>query len=333
MDIDLLSKMVKELILDKDEVYLPGIGSFVAEMVPSSFSDKGYTINPPYRRLYFRQRQDETDTALVDLYARSNNIDIDAAYRILTEFLNEMKEILQQKKTIIFPGLGRLRATRENNFFFVADEDLDIYPAGLGLEPVSLKTHQETEEEVAAALDDLKFIMEEDVESITGEVTGSESEEKAGGGKEHEESPEEDDRKEAEASKETLDEAPDEENPEIENGASLQESPDEGIVEAEAQDGNSSLEPKESIEHIGNKDTSEALDTQEESLNLKPEAEEPAYERKKKRGLMRTFIIILISVAIIALAIIIALAVIGHINPEFIDKFLYGKEELEILYQ
>ena len=71
MNIDLLSKMVKELILDKDEVFLPGIGSFVAEFVPSAFSDKGYTINPPYRRLYFRQKQDDTDSTLVDFYADS----------------------------------------------------------------------------------------------------------------------------------------------------------------------------------------------------------------------------------------------------------------------
>ena len=41
MDIDLLSKMVKELILDNDRVVLPGLGSFVAEVVPSTFSDKG----------------------------------------------------------------------------------------------------------------------------------------------------------------------------------------------------------------------------------------------------------------------------------------------------
>ena len=33
MDIDLLSKMVKELILDNDRVVLPGLGSFVAEIV------------------------------------------------------------------------------------------------------------------------------------------------------------------------------------------------------------------------------------------------------------------------------------------------------------
>ena len=33
MDVDLLSKMIKELILDKDRVVLPGLGCFVAEMV------------------------------------------------------------------------------------------------------------------------------------------------------------------------------------------------------------------------------------------------------------------------------------------------------------
>ena len=47
--------------------------------------------------------------------------------------------------------------------FFVADEDLDIYPEGLGLEPISLKTHQETKEEVEAAIVGLKALVEEPV--------------------------------------------------------------------------------------------------------------------------------------------------------------------------
>ena len=161
MDIDLLAKMVKEAILDHDTVTLPGVGCFVAELVPSTFSDKGYTINPPYRRLYFSPKQG-ADTYLVDLYARDNEeVDADMAARILTEFLAEMKEVLKVKKTVVFPGLGRLRATRENHFFFVADEDLDIYPEGLGLAPLSLKTHVETPEEVATAVAGLAELIEE----------------------------------------------------------------------------------------------------------------------------------------------------------------------------
>ena len=159
MDIDLLAKMVHEIMMDHDSVTLPGLGSFAAELVPATFSDKGYTINPPYRRLYFIPRQG-SDTLLADLYSASNNISVQDATRILVEYLSEMKEVLIAKKTIVFPGLGRLRATRENHFFFIADEDLDIYPAGFGLEPISLKTHEETPQEVEQAVSSLAQMLE-----------------------------------------------------------------------------------------------------------------------------------------------------------------------------
>ena len=172
MDIDLLSKMVKELILDRDRVVLPGLGTFVAEMVPASFSDKGYTINPPYRRLYFRARTDG-DESLAEMYAESNNVSKEVASKILSDFISGLKGVLQEKKTVIFPGLGRLRATRENNFFFVPDEDLDIYPEGFGLAPISLKTHQETKAELSAAVEELESIMNgEDPEPEDAPVPG-----------------------------------------------------------------------------------------------------------------------------------------------------------------
>lgn len=138
MDIDLLSRIVKELITDHDKVGLPGLGAFVAEVVPASFSDKGYTINPPYRRLSFHPDNTEADL-LVKFYSDSNHVPLEASRVYITEFLSELKQVLIQRKTVIFPGLGRLRATKENNFFFVPDEDLDIYPDGFGLQPVSMK--------------------------------------------------------------------------------------------------------------------------------------------------------------------------------------------------
>lgn len=171
MDIDLLSKIVKELILDNDEVALPGIGSFIAEIVPSVFSDKGYTINPPYRRLSFRQKGSGDENMVIDFYARCNNIDTPTASRIIREFLEEMRHVLETKKSIVFPGLGKLRATKENYFFFVADEDLDIYPEGFGLEPISLKTHEETPAEVSATMAALRSILNpEEAETATAEA-------------------------------------------------------------------------------------------------------------------------------------------------------------------
>ena len=180
MDIDLLSKIVKELILDNDEVALPGIGSFIAEIVPSVFSDKGYTINPPYRRLSFRQKGSGDENMVIDFYARCNNIDTPTASRIIREFLEEMRRVLETKKSIVFPGLGKLRATKENYFFFVADEDLDIYPEGFGLEPISLKTHEETPAEVSATMAALRSILnpeekEEEAATVKGEEKAAES--------------------------------------------------------------------------------------------------------------------------------------------------------------
>lgn len=146
MNIDLLSKMIAELILDHDEVSLPGIGTFIAEYTGASFSDKGFTINPPYRKLSFRSREKSSDL-LVDFYSSSNGIEKSEARKVITSFVAEMKDILLKKKVMVFPGLGRLRATKENILFFVPDEELDIYPEGFGLTPVSLKRHGEETED------------------------------------------------------------------------------------------------------------------------------------------------------------------------------------------
>lgn len=147
MDIDLLSRILKELVTDHDVVGLPGIGTFVTEVVPASFSDKGYTINPPYRRLSFVQGRLE-DQLLIEFYAESNEVSVEAAEAYITQFLREMKEVLKERKIILLPGLGRLRATKENNFFFVPEEDLDIFPDGFALKPVSLKNIQREMEPV-----------------------------------------------------------------------------------------------------------------------------------------------------------------------------------------
>ncbi|MBR5905475.1 MAG: hypothetical protein IKZ51_03325 [Bacteroidales bacterium] len=140
MDVEFLSGMIGELMLDHDSLSLPGLGTFVAEDMPASFSDRGYTINPPYRRLSFTGKLSD-DSLLQDLYAGSNPQAPEEAVAVLNQFLQDLKDELLRQKSVDLPGLGRLRATRENHFFFVADESLDISPEACGLSPVSLKTH------------------------------------------------------------------------------------------------------------------------------------------------------------------------------------------------
>lgn len=174
MDIDQLTKLISDIILTRDEVTLPGLGSFVAEEVAASFSDKGFTINPPYRKLSFRPYQGD-DNLLAESFADAENISIEDAEVQLKDFLGKLKEVLKQRKSIIFPGLGHLRATRENNFFFVCDEEIMIYPEGFGLHPVSLKSraHEPVELEKQAQSEAISQLQNQEAVS---EQTAAEAE-------------------------------------------------------------------------------------------------------------------------------------------------------------
>ena len=292
MDIDLLSKMVKELILDNDKVVLPGLGCFTAEIVPASFSDKGYTINPPYRRLSFCSKRNEGHL-LARLYARSNNVELQFAERIIKEFVAELKSVLFARKTVVFPGLGRLRATRENNVFFVAAENLDIYPSGFALEPVSLKNHQESREEVAAAMQNLASILEPSKQPA----------------------PEVDPTQVAEVDSIPAPEVDAVSAPEVD----IIPEPEVDIIP----------EPEVDIIPEPEEDTTvPAAEDAAAAVLQSPSDKRPSTLRKNFRKAVR---ISLYTLA--CLAVLLGLyVIIAHIAPDFIDQILYSAEELEVLH-
>ena len=293
MDIDLLSKMVKELILDNDRVVLPGLGCFVAEIVPSTFSDKGYTINPPYRRLYFRSKPDIGDE-LVRFYALSNNVSLEIAERIVSDFISELRSVLHLKKTVVFPGLGRLRATKENNVFFVADEDLDIYPDGFGLEPISLKTNQETPVEGTAAVEGLK--------SLLGDIPEPES---------------------APAPEQAVVPEPmREQAPEPIQSPEPIPTPDptpEPAPESDpTPDPTPELAPKS--EPMPEPDSAPTPEPVKDIVDVRPK------NRVWKKVMWAAVILVIIALVLFA-----AFFIISLVSPELLDSILYSKEELEII--
>lgn len=295
MDIDLLSKMVKELILDNERVVLPGLGSFVAEIVPATFSDKGYTINPPYRKLYFRSKPDE-GSDLIPFYAKSNAVSEEIAEKVIVDFVSELKTILFHRKTIIFPGLGRLRATKENNVFFVADEDLDIYPEGFGLEPISLKTHQASSSEVKAAVSDLKSILTEPtpVETPVTETSVIET---------------------------PVIETEDPEVSELE--VAEPEVEVEEIVVEPIEEQVSVEEPAPVEEELP---VAELVEDEAPVVEVEVEEVMPV-----KKSAWKIILLVLMWIAIALVVLTGAYVAVSHLCPEWIDQFLYTPEELELL--
>ncbi len=356
MDIDLLSKIVKEIVLDNDSVTLPGIGSFLAEIVPSSFSDKGYTINPPYRRLYFT-RKEGNDTLLVDFYASSNKVSRDDATRIVVTFLSEMKDVLKEKKTVHFPGLGRLRATKENNFFFIPDEDLDIYPAGFGLAPISLKTHEETEDEVSAAVAGIASVLEEpmwplasrEAESAQGveashapqgaqapqatqEVMGLQEAPQASMVQQAPQVPQQAQEPQATpqaAPQEKPQEAPRE--PRMEPQEEHEKEHKEGLAKEHEEEHEE--EPKEAPKEHQKKSvavSTPVMTSQEALEDIDKKELRQARKGWRRHRRLRLSKIVLIVLGVLLLLLIIY-AIIARVNPAFVDRFLYSEEELEII--
>lgn len=253
IDIAGLSATLKDIILDHDEVALPGIGMFLAEWVPASFADNGYSINPPDRKLTFIQRLG-ADTLLLDRFCK-NADDKDAARAELLSFLMELNRKLKADKSIALPGLGLLRATDENLFFFVPEEHMDICPESFGLDKVYLKA--------AGAREDTAKPVAPSVE-----------------------------------------ETPSEESQPIEDPQPVEEE-----VPSE--------EPQTLVAEPEASDEEPAV----------PEAVGIPEETPKRRIALKIFI----ALFVIAVLFFLALAILGRVAPDFIDKLLYSPEELEIL--
>lgn len=341
--------MISELITDHNRVGLPGLGTFVAEVVPATFSDKGYTINPPYRRLSFHPSRSE-DTLLIDFYAASNGISKEAAGLYLKQFLGEMKSVLKERKTITLPGLGRLRATVENNFFFVPDPDLDIYPDGFALKPLSLKTISMADEV------EIPFFppMEEEMEvkgaaEVEGESAGEAAAREMSENKEETVWPVSPESTQPEQRQSEPAPQPESEQLQPETEPQPAPQPESGQLQPESEP---TLQPEQQP-GLGEQEPQRQSEPQPQSVQrqseptLPPEQSQPQPKQETRQPepqpqsrletgpehaprRFRWWIPLLVLLAVAAVALL-AFLTVAQVAPDFIDSILYTPEELRII--
>ena len=321
MDISLFSRTIKELILENDRVGVPRVGHFLAELMPATFSACRTMINPPYRRMSFCK--DGVTVAERDIFLNKlEEVSGLPSAQVAEEydmFIRGFISDLENEKSVDLPSLGRMHATSCNEYFFVADEDLDIYPDGIGFEPVSVKAP------------DPDFVPEAPPEPEPESTVESEPEPEP----------------EPEITSEPAPESISEQEPESES-ITEQEPRSEPIPEQEPV-AESDTETKQEYDTETKAELEPAPEPQTESEPVEvavidPEAiednkfvEEPEadaepeliYEPSKKHvGLW-------VVVAIIALVIVVALLLYFFRDSEWLspllDKLLYTKEELRIL--
>ena len=305
MDIALLSKMLLRLLQDHDSVSLPGLGAFVVKQEPAWFSDKGYTINPPAKRLSF-VASEEDDGLLVDYYAASNGIERAVAEDYIRRFACEMLEVLKRKKTLALEGLGRLRATRENAVFFVADPDLNLESESIPLRSVSLKSLV-NEESVEISVP----LRRPEPEEETAPEPAAETETVA---EETETVPEETDAvaEGKEAVTAATDAVPEETDAVAEEKEAVAEAPE--VVEEEP----------------AVKEESAAVE-EEPAAEVETVSEEQGGQIKGRKKISKAWYIIPIVLVCLALVSLAVFLVLCDVAPDFVDSLLYTPEELKII--
>ena len=333
MDVDLLSRMISELVVDHDRVGLPGVGTFYADVVPSTFSDRGYTINPPYRRLSFLPNAAENDL-LVNFYSEVNGIPGDVAREYLTQFLSELAAVLRKRKSIMLPGLGRLRATKENNFFFVPDEKLDIYPEAFGLESVSLKTLPTMDDERVEIPFEFKAVKAKAAAAASAGLTETVDPAKPA-------QPAEQTTAQPSGQTSTAAVAATETTKPVDQPAAVEASVQDGSAAAQdepaAEEGEAAettTEVPENAEVPEKAGATEATEATEPTEPTEPATEvteaetAAATENQPKR--FRWWIPLLVLLALAAVALV-AFLILAHAAPDFIDSILYTPEQLRII--
>ena len=145
MEITLFSKCVKDLIVENDRVDVPYLGTFSAEMIPAAYSDHQTTIHPPYRKMSFHKHEvsQEEGRVLLEKVMKEAGVSLEQAGVELGWCLSRICSELEGRKSCVLPGLGVMKANSRNEFFFVPDDNLDIWPDGIGLETISIKVSEE----------------------------------------------------------------------------------------------------------------------------------------------------------------------------------------------
>lgn len=288
--------------------------------------------------MFFRSKPDQGDS-LALFYASSNNVSVEVASRIIRDFVSDLRSVLYERKTVILPGLGRLRATKENNVFFVADENLDIYPEGFALEAISLKNHVQSREEVSAAVQGLADMLdikapqeasqeepqeapqpvpepvaaEVDTESVVEEAVPAEAEIAETESVEAETE---------EAAEETL---PEEALPEETLPAETETAEAETTETAETVE--ETLPVEESVVETAEESVVEEPSPVVEELEPEPESQ-PVMKKSPWRIVLKAALWTLATLVVVA-GLFFALS---RFAPRLIDRLLYSAEELEILY-
>lgn len=340
MDINLLSKLIKESLFDQDRVVISGIGYFTTEQIAAKFSEDGKSILPPHLKISFIFDKTISDDHLKKLYIHKADAKSEEAAAQWESFMEEFKENLKKDGKIEIPQIGELFYNGNNTLEFSTHDNGSLFQTVYGLEQIPIKPLTNTIPVIEMGNNlDIRDIKNESESNIgTKEETPASKEE------ENSATPVSD---ETNIEKEVSSEQRDVAEP---TGNQKENTEVASETDNRAEEANSETVAKDSVSEVSSKDNeAEATqnpDTEDSTRiteitsdttvktvtdsvsNTSEEGNEdtlPAVGTKKSHRLRNTIIIIATMIIIVIAAIII----LGQ--QGILDNILYTPEELELI--
>lgn len=139
MDINLLSKLIKESLFDQDRVVISGIGYFTTEQIAAKFSEDGKSILPPHLKISFIFDKTISDDHLKKLYIHKADAKSEEAAAQWESFMEEFKENLKKEGKIEIPQIGELFYNGNNTLEFSTHDNGTLFQTVYGLEQIPIK--------------------------------------------------------------------------------------------------------------------------------------------------------------------------------------------------
>jgi len=130
-----LADYVSELLAQRNEVSVPGLGYFEKVRVSGYYNDSEAKFYPPCHQVKFKPGTNDDDT-FAEYIARKKNISPASSKYFIEKFISKLKEDAADE-TIPFSGLGSVRMEHDQ-LIFIPNEKISGDPSFYGYAPVGI---------------------------------------------------------------------------------------------------------------------------------------------------------------------------------------------------
>lgn len=170
-----ISPYLAELIANKDQVVVPGLGKFYQMRTAGYYNDDTKSFYPPSQKIQFTTEY-RHDDKLVQFISEKSNTSLTSAYAILDEYVKDLKTNLKTNATTI-NGLGNLSMVNDQITFSIEENQQALKEDFFGLPVIDTQktapiTVREEAEEYSLAQQAMRTAMEDDEDDKPKSIIG-----------------------------------------------------------------------------------------------------------------------------------------------------------------